>query len=158
MTASQEKSYRKLAANRKGVRDYFVLERYEAGIALYGTEVKSARDGHISLSGGFARVENGRVVLYNINISPYEYGNRSNHEADRPRQLLFHKAEIKRLQAQTEQKGCALIPLSVHLRRGLVKVELGLCKGKTHRDKREVLRRKVAEREADRAISRRFRK
>jgi len=158
MTASQEKSYRKLAANRKAGRDYSVLERYEAGIALHGTEVKSARDGHISLSGGFARVENGHVVLYNVKILPYEYGNRFNHESDRPRQLLFHRGEIKRLEAQTEQKGYALIPLSVYLKRGLVKIELGLCKGKTHRDKREVLRRKVAEREADRAISRRFRK
>lgn len=149
-----EKSYRKLAANRKIFRDYLVLERFETGIELRGTEVKSIRNGHVSLAGGFARVEDGQVVLYNINILPYEHGNRFNHEPDRPRRLLLHRREINRLQVQTEQKGYALIPLSVYLKRGLIKIEMGLCKGKRRGDKREALRRKMAERETARAIAR----
>lgn len=154
MTAPLKKSYKKFAFNRKALRDYLVLERFEAGIELRGTEVKSIRNGHISLSGGFAQVEDGEVVLHNINIPPYEYGNRFNHQPDRPRRLLFHKKEINRFQAQIEQKGYTLIPLSVYLKKGLLKIELGLCKGKRLGDKRETLRRKTSERETQRAIAR----
>lgn len=153
MTIHPENSYRKLAANRKALRDYFILERYEAGIELRGTEAKSLRDGHVGLSGAFARVENGEVVLHNFNIPAYEYGNRFNHDPDRPRRLLLHRREINRLWVQIEQKGHALIPISVFLKRGLVKIELGLCKGKRRSDKRESLRRKTAEREAERAMA-----
>jgi len=151
--AAPDQSSRQIAVNRKARYDYFVIERYEAGIELHGTEVKSIRDGHISLAGGFARVEEGEVVLRHVNISLYEFGNRFNHDPDRPRRLLFHKKEIHRLQAQTEQKGHTLVPLRVYLKRGLVKVEIGLCKGKRQSDKRETLRRKTADLEAARAMA-----
>ena len=154
--ASPAKNARtKLAANRKAFHDYFVLERYEAGIELRGTEVKSARDASLSLSGAFARVENDEVILFHLNIPPYEHGNRFNHEPDRPRRLLLHRREIAKLRAETEQKGHALVPLSVYLKRGRVKVELGVCKGKRQSDKRETLRRRTADREAALSMSRR---
>ncbi len=154
MTAPAETSFKKLAANRKALKDYFVLERYETGIELRGTEVKSARDSHVNLAGSFARVENGDVILFNLNITPYEFGNRFNHEAARPRRLLLHRNEIDRLRVQTQKKGHTLVPLSVYLKRGLVKVELALCKGKRQSDKRETLRRKTADMEAARAMTR----
>lgn len=154
MTAHSEKSYRKLSANRKVFHDYTVLERFEAGIDLRGTEVKSIRTGHVSLTGGFARMQEGEVVLFGVNIPPYEHGNRFNHEAERPRRLLLHKREINRLQVQIEQKGYTLIPLSLYLKKGFIKIELGLCKGKHRGDKRETLRRRTAEREVARAIGR----
>lgn len=97
-------------------------------------------------------MQDDEVVLFGVNISPYEHGNRFNHEAERPRRLLLHKREINRLQVQIEQKGYALIPLSLYLKKGLIKIELGLCKGKHRGDKRETLRRRTAEREAARAI------
>ena len=155
MRSSPDKSYRKLATNRKARRDYFVLERHEAGIELLGTEVKSVRAGHLSLAGAFARVEKREVVLYHVNIQPYEYGNRFNHEPDRPRRLLFHRREINRLQVQIEQKGHSLVPRSVYLKKGKVKIELGVCRGKTRGDKRETLRRKTADREAAREMAKR---
>jgi SsrA-binding protein len=152
--ASPGKSSARLASNRKALRDYTVLERLETGIELHGTEVKSLRSGQAGLTGGFARVENGEVFLYNLNIPPYDHGNRFNHEPDRPRRLLLHRREIRRLEAQTERKGCALVPLSLYLNRGKVKVELGVCRGKSSHDKRETLRRKTADREAERAMAR----
>jgi len=154
MTASPEKHRSKLASNRKALRDYTVLERLEAGVALCGTEVKSIRNGNLSLSGSFVRMEGREAVLINLNVLPYEHGNRFNHDPARPRRLLLHRKEIGRLQAHTDQKGHAVVPLSVYLKRGLVKVELGICKGKQHSDKREALRRKTADLEAARAIAR----
>jgi SsrA-binding protein len=154
MTANPENSFRKLAANRRAFHDYFVLDRLEAGIELRGTEVKSVRAGHLSLASAFASVDNGEVILHDLNIQPYEHGNRFNHDPDRPRRLLLHRREIDRLRAQTEQKRRTLIPLSVYLKRGLVKVEIGLCKGKQQIDKREELKRRAADREAERAIAR----
>jgi SsrA-binding protein len=150
MAASANSSGR-IATNRRALHDYFVLERFEAGIELRGTEVKSLREGHIALTGAFARVENGDIVLFGVNITPYEFGNRFNHVPDRPRRLLLHRREIGKIQVQVEQKGQTLIPLAVYLKRGLIKVELGLCKGKQAYDKRETLRRKTADREAARA-------
>ena len=151
--AAPDQSSKPIAVNRKARHDYFVIEAYEAGIELRGTEVKSIRASNISLAGGFARIEEGDVILRNVAISPYEFGNRFNHPSDRPRRLLLHRNQIHRLQAQTELKGHTLVPLSVYLKKGLVKVELGLCKGKQHQDKRETLRRKTADREAARAIA-----
>ena len=153
MAAPDKPSTKPLAANRKAFHDYFVIERYEAGIELRGTEVKCARDGHVSLPGGFARVEGDEVFLHNVTIPVYEFGNRFNHEPARRRRLLFHRKEIRKLQVQTEQKGHTLVPLSVYLKHGLVKVEIGLCKGKRQGDKRETLRRKTADREAERAVA-----
>jgi len=139
------------------MRDYTVLERLEAGIELWGTEVKSLRAGHLGMTGSFARVENGEMRLFGLDIPPYEHGNRFNHDPDRPRRLLLHRREIDRLQVQSEQKGHAIIPLSVYFRKGLVKVELGICKGKVRQDKRETLRRRTADRDAERAMAARRR-
>jgi SsrA-binding protein len=143
----------RLADNRKAFRDYIVLEKYEAGIQLSGTEVKSARDGHISFTGSYAGVKNGEMFLYKLNITPYDYGNRFNHEPDRTRKLLMKRREITRLQVELEKKGLTFIPLKAYLRRDFIKIELGLCKGKTYGDKRETLRRRTADREAARAIA-----
>jgi len=142
-----------LAANRKALREYHVLERHEAGIELLGTEVKSARLGQVTLTGAYAVEENGEIILHGVRIAPYEQGNRFNHEPTRPRRLLLHRREIRALAAQIEQKGHALIPLRMCLRRGRIKVELGLCRGKTLHDKRETLRRRAADRDAARAIA-----
>ena len=152
MAPSGNKSSR-IASNRRALHDYFVLERLEAGIELRGTEVKSIRAGHISLVGSFGRIENDDVVLFGVNVTPYEFGNRFNHPADRPRRLLLHHREIRKIRAQIEKKGLSLIPLSVYLKRGLIKVELGICKGKQLYDKRETLRKKTADREAARAMA-----
>lgn len=155
MPASADKPpSKKLAANRKALRDFTVLDRFEAGIELKGTEVKSVRQGNLSLAGSFVKIENNEVILHHATIPPYEQGNRFNHDPDRPRRLLMHRREIDRLRVQLEQKGNSVIPLSVYLKRGtLVKVEIGLCKGKRQADKRETLRRKTAQREADRAMA-----
>jgi SsrA-binding protein len=142
-----------VATNRRARHEYFVLETVEAGIELHGTEVKSVRAGEVSLAESFASVENGQVLLRDLHIQPYRYGNVHNHEPKRPRRLLLHHREIARLYGQCAVKGQALIPLDIHLRRGLVKVELGVCKGKHTEDKREALRRREADREAQRAIS-----
>ena len=144
-----------IASNRKAFHDYEVLERVEAGIQLQGTESKSARAGHVTLTGGYARIEGGEAWLYGARIAPYEFGNRFNHDPERNRRLLLHRKQIDRLQVQIDQKGCALIPLSAYYHRGFVKVELGLCKGKRMGDKRETLRRKTVERETERELARR---
>jgi SsrA-binding protein len=145
--------YSKIASNRKALHDYEVLDRYEAGIELRGTEVKSLRLGHVSMVGSYASIENGNAILYGVTIQPYEFGNRFNHAADRPRRLLLHKREILRLQAGVEKKGHSLIPLKLYFKNQRVKVELGLCRGKKLYDKRETMKRKTADREAARAIS-----
>ena len=143
----------RIATNRKATYDYFVLERIEAGIELHGTEVKSLRAGLANLTGGFGDIQDGQVFLRDVRISPYEFGNRFNHEPDRPRRLLMHRREIDRLLGKTAQKGLTLIPLSLYFKRGHVKVELGLCKGKHTVDKRDDLKRKAADRDARRAAS-----
>jgi SsrA-binding protein len=145
--------YTKIASNRRALHDYEVLDRYEAGIELRGTEVKSLRQGHVSMVGSYAAVENGQAVLYGITIQPYEFGNRFNHAPDRPRRLLLHKREILKLQAGVEKKGYSLIPLKLYFKNQRVKVELGLCRGKKLYDKRETLKRKTADREAARAMA-----
>jgi SsrA-binding protein len=153
MTSPREQAFRKIAVNRRALHDYFVVDRTEAGIELRGTEVKSIRSGHISLVGAYARVESGVPVLFNVNIPPYEHGNRFNHVPDRPRRLLCHRKEIRRLESQSELQGHALIPLSVYFKHGFLKVELGVCKGKRQADKRETIRRRDADLEARRAMA-----
>jgi SsrA-binding protein len=148
-------SSRQITVNRRALRDYHVLERIEAGIELRGTEVKSIRLGHISMTGAYARIENGEAWLMGLNISPYDHGNQFNHAPERPRRLLLHKQEIRKLQAQAEQKGLALVPLAMHFRRGRVKVEIGVCRGKQSHDKRETIKRRTADREAARAMRQR---
>ena len=137
-----------IASNRKALHDYHVLERFETGIELRGTEVKSLREGHVSLVGAFAQIKNGEVFLEGMTIQPYEFGNRFNHDSDRPRRLLLHKREILRLKAESEQKGHSLIPLRLYFKGRNVKVELGSCRGKNVVDKRETLKSKTADREA----------
>ena len=143
-----------ITTNRKAQRDYHVLEKLEAGIALRGTEVKSVRQGNLTLNEGYARLEkSGDVVLHGVHINPYDHGNVHNHDPVRPRRLLLHQREIKRLFGQTAVKGHALIPLRAYFKRGRLKIELGLCKGKQTIDKREDLKRKTSNREAQRAMA-----
>ncbi len=143
-----------LARNKKAFHDYEVLEKMEAGIALVGTEVKSCRAREVSLQEAFAVVENGEVILRSMHISPYKAGNRFNHEPKRDRKLLLHKNEIRKLHQQVNQKGLTLVPLAMYLRRGKVKISLGVCRGKTRGDKRDSLKRREDNRAMQRAMRR----
>ena len=143
------------AANRKALHDYFILERYEAGIELFGTEVKSVRMGHVNLKDSFCTVKDGELFVRGMHISPYEHGNIFNRDPVRPRRLLMHKREILKLQARVMQDGVALIPLSLYFKDSRVKVELGLCKGKKLHDKRESDAERESRREIDRAMKER---
>jgi SsrA-binding protein len=137
-----------VATNRKAHHDYAIIEKFEAGIELAGTEVKSLRNGGISLDEGFARVENGEVYLYDVHIAPYEQGNIHNKEPKRRRKLLLHRHEIRRLFGKTTLRGLTLVPLKVYFtKRGIAKVELALCRGRKTEDRREQLRKKAIERE-----------
>jgi SsrA-binding protein len=138
--------------NHKARRDYFITETYEAGIELKGTEVKSLRNARASIDDAFARVERGQVWLYNAHINPYEFGNRYNVDPLRPRRLLLHKKEIDRLAAHLNAKGMALVPLKIYFTKSFAKVQLGLGKGKAKYDKRETLKRKMVDREINRAL------
>ena len=140
------------AANRKAFHDYFVLERYEAGIELAGTEVKSIRAGALNLKDSYCTIKNGEIFVRGMHISPYEHGNIFNRDPDRPRRLLMHKKEILKLNARVMQDGAALIPLSVYFKDSRVKVEVGLCKGKKLYDKRESDAKQQARRDMDRAM------
>ncbi len=142
-----------ITENRKARHDYHVVETYEAGIALTGTEVKSLRVGKANLRDSFARIENGEVILYDMHISPYEQGNRYNHDPKRERKLLLHKSEIRRLIGKTKETGMALIPLKAYFNEwGLAKIELALAKGKKLYDKRQDIARRDANREIQRAL------
>ena len=145
-----KKEERKLVANNKKARfDYFIEDTYEAGIALHGTEVKSLRMGKCSIKEAFIRIENGEVYVYGMHISPYEKGNIFNKDPLRVRKLLLHKYEINKLQAQMQQKGYTIVPLTVYFSKGLVKVEIGLAKGKKLYDKRQDIAKKDQRREAE---------
>jgi SsrA-binding protein len=147
-----EKSGVKIAAqNRKAFHDYFVEARCEAGIELFGTEVKSIRAGTLNLKDSFCVAKDGEIYAYSLHISPYEQGNIFNRDPDRPKRLLLHKREIRKLHALQKQDGYALIPLSVYFKNSRVKVELGLCKGKKTYDKRDAVAKRDAKREMDRA-------
>lgn len=141
-----------LAKNRKAFHEYEILERYEAGIELQGTEVKSCRARNISLADAHARVEDGEIWLHGIHIAPFTQGNRSNHEPRRARRLLLHKREIRKLHQATQTKGMTLVPLRFFLKHRRVKVEIGLCRGKAKHDKRESMKRKLFEDEARRVM------
>ena len=140
------------ASNRKAFHDYFVLERYEAGIELSGTEVKSIRAGTLNLKDAYCLVKNGEIFVKGMHISPYEKGNIFNRDPDRDRRLLMHKKEIGKLGAKAAQEGLALIPLSVYFKDSRVKVEVGLCRGKKLYDKRESDAKRQAARDIDRAM------
>jgi SsrA-binding protein len=139
--------------NHKARRDYFITETCEAGLELKGTEVKSLRNARASIDDAFACVERGECWLYNAHIAPYEFGNRFNVDPLRPRRLLLHKREINRLTGQLNAKGMALVPLKIYFTKSYAKVQLGLGKGKQQFDKRETLKRKMADREAQRALA-----
>jgi SsrA-binding protein len=145
--------YKVVADNREARFQYEILETFEAGIELRGTEVKSIRQGKVNLRDGFALVRDGEVWLHNVHISPHETTNQVyNHDPRRTRKLLLHAQEIRRLIGQVEQKGLTLVPLKMHLKRGWIKLTLGLARGKKLHDKREDLKRKQAKREIERAI------
>ena len=141
-----------IASNKKAFHDYFVEETLEAGIVLVGTEVKSVRLGAVNLQDSYAVIKGGEVFLVGAHIAPYEKGSYFNVDPRRTRKLLLAKAEIRKLAARTERKGYTLVPLKIYLKGSLVKVELGLCRGKEQRDKRETIKRRDAEREMARAI------
>ena len=141
-----------IANNKKAYHDYFILEKYEAGLVLHGTEVKSLRMGKCSIKEAFIRVEDGEMYIYGMHISPYEKGNIFNKDPRRPRRLLAHKSEIRHLQQQIKLQGYTLVPLQLYFKQGRVKVELGLCKGKKLYDKRADAAARDAKRDIDRAI------
>jgi SsrA-binding protein len=141
-----------ITVNRKAGRDYEIIESFEVGMVLTGTEVKSLRGGHMSLKDSYAAVQDGEMFLINAHISPYSHGNLQNHEPVRERKLLLHKSEIKRLTGKTEEKGLTLIPLKVYFLRGRAKVELALARGKKHHDKRDAIKRRDADREIEREL------
>ncbi|NMA38095.1 MAG: SsrA-binding protein SmpB [Papillibacter sp.] len=146
---------KQITVNRKAFHDYFVEDRFEAGISLVGTEVKSIRQGGVNLKDAFCTVTNGELFVRGMHISPYEKGNIFNKDPMRPRRLLMHKREIQRLQSKIMQDGFTLIPLSLYFLESRVKVELGLCKGKKLHDKRDSDAERSARREIDKAIKER---
>jgi SsrA-binding protein len=143
-----------IATNRKARHDFTISETFEAGIALKGTEVKSIRAGKINIRDAYARVERGEVILYGCDIQPYEAASHTQHEAKAPRKLLLHRKEINKLYAHTEIKGSVLVALRAYWKNKRVKIELGVGKGKAHRDRREDLKKNVQDREAAREMSR----
>ncbi|MGC4377681.1 SsrA-binding protein SmpB [Fictibacillus sp. Mic-4] len=141
-----------VAQNKKARHDYHIEETFEAGIVLQGTEIKSIRAGKANLKDSFAKVQNGELFLHNMHISPYEQGNRFNHDPLRTRKLLLHKKEINKLLGQTKEQGYSIVPLKMYLKNGFAKVLIGLAKGKKNYDKREDLKKKAAKREIERAF------
>lgn len=144
-----------ITTNRAAFHDYHILETYEAGIELTGTEVKSARDGRVNLKDAYARIEGGQAWLLNAHISPYTHGNRQNHEPTRERRLLLHKREIERLRSRIDEKGLTIIPIRFYLKNRLIKCELAVARGKKLYDKRETEARRDQERAARAAIKKR---
>ncbi len=142
---------RDVANNRAAYHEYFVIEKFEAGIELFGTEVKSLRGGRVNLKDSFCRIDNGELMVYGMHISPYEQGNIFNRDPYRPRKLLMHRREIDRLFGSVGQKGYSLIPLSLYFSGRWAKMEIGLCKGKKLYDKRATEAEKTAKREMERA-------
>ena len=152
MAEKKDNGLTTVARNKKAYHDYFVLESFEAGIELFGTEVKSVRQGKVNLKDAWCSIERGEIYVNGMHISPYEFGNIFNRDPMRKRRLLMHKREINRLYGQLKQQGLTLIPLSAYFNRGRLKIQDGLCKGKKNYDKRESIARKDAEREAAREL------
>ena len=141
-----------ICVNKRARFDYEIDDVYEAGLVLQGTEVKSLRQGRVSLKDAYGDVQNGEVYLLHAHIDPYDQGNRNNHDPERPRKLLLHKQEIKRLIGKTQERGLTLIPTRMYFARGKAKIEIGLAKGKKNYDKRQDLKRRDAQREVERAL------
>ena len=147
-----KESIKLIANNKKAYHDYFIDDKYEAGIELFGTEVKSIRAGTMNLKDSYCTVQDGELFVHSMHISPYEHGNIFNRDPDRDRRLLMHKREIRKLHDLQKQDGYALIPLSLYFKDSRVKVELGLCKGKKTYDKRDAIAKRDAKREMERAV------
>lgn len=141
-----------IATNKKAYHDYFIDEVLEAGMVLLGTEVKSLRLGKANLKDAFCRIMGGELYVNNLHISPYEFGNRENHDPTRVRKLLVHRAELDKLTRKVEEKGLSLVPTKLYFKNGRAKLEIGVARGKKLHDKRETLKRKEADREMARAI------
>ena len=155
--SEREKAQRVIADNRKAFHDYHVLDSWEAGVALLGTEIKAIREGRVNLRDSFARVDKGEVWLMNVHISPYSHTGYAHHDERRQRKLLLHRHEIQKLTGQVNQKGLTLVPLQLYLKNGRVKVALALVKGKQAHDKRETIRRREVDRETRAAVKARSR-
>lgn len=147
-----KKEIQVIARNKKAYHDYFVLDTYEAGIELFGTEIKSIRQGRVNLKDSFCSVDNGEMFAIGMHVSPYEQGNIFNRDPMRKKRLLLHKKEIMKLFGQSQQQGLSIVPLELYIKSGRAKLQIGLCKGKKLHDKREV----AAKRDAQRTIEREF--
>lgn len=150
MSRHSDGDVKQVATNRKALYEYFIEDRFEAGIALTGTEIKSVRAGRVNLRDGFVMIRNGEAWLLNVHISPYDFGNRENHEPRRERRLLLHKQEIRKMQGKVSERGWTVVPLNVHLVKGRAKIEVALVRGKRQYDRKDA----VAERDADRELRR----
>jgi len=146
-----------ITTNRKARHDYVILETFEAGIALQGTEVKSLRAGRANLKDSYAAIKDGEVWLFHLHISPYDYGSVYNHDPLRPRKLLLHRQEIRRLATKVQERGLTLVPLRMYFKKGIAKVELALARGKRQYDRREDITRRDTEREAQRELKEKYR-
>jgi SsrA-binding protein len=150
LTRRSEGEIKQVAANRKALHDYTIEDAYEAGVVLTGTEIKSVRAGRVNLRDGYVQIKDGEAWLLNVHISPYDFGNRENHEPKRERKLLLHRQEIRRLQSKVNERGWTIVPLRVYLKEGRAKVEIALARGKRLYDKRDA----VAEHDMDRDLRR----
>jgi SsrA-binding protein len=157
MKTEREQAQKSIAENRKAFHDFHILETFEAGIALLGTEVKSIREGAVNLRDSFARVEGSEVWIYNVHINPYSHRGYSDHEPTRRRKLLLHRQEIRKLIGRTVERGMTLVPTRMYFKNGYVKVAIGLAKGKQAHDKRETIKRREADRETRAAVKERRR-
>ncbi len=155
--SERESAQRVIAENRKAFHDYHIIDRWEAGLALLGTEVKAIREGRVNLRDSYARIDNGEVWLMNVHISPYSHTGYAFHEEKRQRKLLLHSDEIRKLTGQIALKGLTLVPLQMYFKKGRVKVALALVKGKQEHDKRETIRKREVDRETRAAVKERSR-
>ena len=147
-----QKGIKSVAQNRKAWHDYFVEEKYECGLALFGTEVKSIRAGTLNLKDSFCVAKDGEVYAYSFHISPYDHGNIFNRDPMRPKKLLMHKSEIRKLDGLVSRQGYTLVPLEIYLKDGRMKLQLGLCRGKAEHDKRDTIAKRDADRDIRRAL------
>jgi SsrA-binding protein len=154
MVADKSSEEKVVVTNRKALHDYFILDRFEAGIVLKGTEVKSLRQGGANLQDGWAEIRNGEVWLIGMHVSPFEKGNINNHDPKRDRKLLVHKQEIRRLTGRVSEKGLTLVPLRVYFKNNIAKVEIGIVRGKKSYDKRQAIAKREMERQLRREYSR----
>ncbi len=157
MNAKKTEGRKMVAVNKQARFSYAIEDKYEAGLVLQGTEVKSLREGRANLKESYARVTNGEVFLYNCHISEYSHGNRQNHDPLRPRKLLLHRQEIKRLFGKVAQQGYTLVPLQLYFTHGKAKLQIGLGKGKKTHDKRQTMKERTAKREMERALKQNLR-